>query len=599
MNISRKLLLNVLLVVSTIAGGVIPSAHAMNLSNRIQHQEAPTVQIPAYVFFTILGDVESLKECIESYQESGGELDFTQTITLTPEIQGSVLEFAQNLGHQDVLDYLKNQESESDTSDQDDDEIIMPSVGVPCNVLFALMGKVDLLNTCYNQYKFKLDLVHYIGEAKGTLLYFACLNGHAQIVEWLVNHGANLNDFPAFRTACIFGQTEIVKIFLAQKEQFNINLTDRSGASALFLSVYHNQKDVVTLLLDAGADLFLSLKKGKFNCFHVACEDRGRLEIACAIFAYAKEHQDNKMLMKLIHTPSSEHTSIDYACMGNSHEILESMLQAHPEGCVHADRWRDALAYAVEYGSTDCVISLMQQEHLKYYLENTQRLHFLEIILLACECANLEILKILMDAYDGQYAQSSSMRYAIFAALEADGQTPLMIAARCGKIEVIEFLIKRAHQHQVELPLAYSTYVKNMLEKKPDGTSPLIYACRNGNIPCVMMLLKESAACHIKYRTSLFGSIAEISKHYTLAQYLENETADPEKNIIRDLDFCVICQDNFKQDDACLALSCGHTFHHTCLSEWKKEECPCCRQDTNKEVWDEKACRKFCIFKKQ
>ena len=44
---------------------------------------------------------------------------------------------------------------------------------------------------------------------------------------------------------------------------------------------------------------------------------------------------------------------------------------------------------------------------------------------------------------------------------------------------------------------------------------------------------------------------------------------------------CVICKDEFKNEDDVTKLNCTHIFHNDCIKEWGtyKAECPVCRKD--------------------
>ena len=48
-----------------------------------------------------------------------------------------------------------------------------------------------------------------------------------------------------------------------------------------------------------------------------------------------------------------------------------------------------------------------------------------------------------------------------------------------------------------------------------------------------------------------------------------------------ELETCPICIVDFVYDkDTYLILTCGHTFHYSCMKEWLKykNSCPCCRR---------------------
>ena len=43
-------------------------------------------------------------------------------------------------------------------------------------------------------------------------------------------------------------------------------------------------------------------------------------------------------------------------------------------------------------------------------------------------------------------------------------------------------------------------------------------------------------------------------------------------------EICVICQDDFKEDNECSKLYCDHKFHKNCIKQWicHKKTCPLC-----------------------
>ena len=55
-------------------------------------------------------------------------------------------------------------------------------------------------------------------------------------------------------------------------------------------------------------------------------------------------------------------------------------------------------------------------------------------------------------------------------------------------------------------------------------------------------------------------------------------------------DMCVICQEDFKEDNKRAKLYCGHKFHPCCIKEWMKHKmtCPLCNQKLKKNPKKEK-----------
>ena len=49
---------------------------------------------------------------------------------------------------------------------------------------------------------------------------------------------------------------------------------------------------------------------------------------------------------------------------------------------------------------------------------------------------------------------------------------------------------------------------------------------------------------------------------------------------------CIICQENFHQEDKVSALSCRHIFHQECVENWLlnyNSVCPICRREVERD----------------
>ena len=92
-------------------------------------------------------------------------------------------------------------------------------------------------------------------------------------------------------------------------------------------------------------------------------------------------------------------------------------------------------------------------------------------------------------------------------------------------------------------------------------------------------------------------TLPQLNQEITEKPYLErNETIKIQLNnkkyneTPKKYTSCVICSDEFKNEEYVSVLSCGHVFHPSCISEWGhyKSECPLCKQPipTEKENLD-------------
>ena len=105
------------------------------------------------------------------------------------------------------------------------------------------------------------------GDARTSLIH-AVAYDNTDLLEWLVDHGANLNhqDRIGYTALHFAGQNKLVKIaqYLLEKGA-NPNLQDIHGNSPLWTAVFNSmdEKGVVNLLLRHGADVDLRNKYGK------------------------------------------------------------------------------------------------------------------------------------------------------------------------------------------------------------------------------------------------------------------------------------------------------------------------------------------------
>ncbi|RWS17662.1 zinc finger protein-like protein [Dinothrombium tinctorium] len=109
------------------------------------------------------------------------------------------------------------------------------------------------------------------GDLKSTPLHWATRQGHLQMVVLLLQHGADPSVFDGEGCNCLhlasqFGHTSIVAndpIRLLITLGASLNLTDhKHGNTALHWAVYSRNNNAVSLLLNAGANVFICNRQG-------------------------------------------------------------------------------------------------------------------------------------------------------------------------------------------------------------------------------------------------------------------------------------------------------------------------------------------------
>ncbi len=95
-----------------------------------------------------------------------------------------------------------------------------------------------------------------------TVLKAAARHGHADIVEYLIDHGADVNieggELSPLMAAAMNGRTDLVDLYI--RKGAKINIADRYGKTAL---MWAGSAAVAELLIRKGADVQVSDKKGK------------------------------------------------------------------------------------------------------------------------------------------------------------------------------------------------------------------------------------------------------------------------------------------------------------------------------------------------
>jgi ankyrin repeat protein len=110
-----------------------------------------------------------------------------------------------------------------------------------------------------------------------TPLHWAALEGHNDLVELLLAHGADVNakdngNYTALHEAALAGHNDLVELLLAHGA--DVNTKDKDGFTALHDAAWHGYKDVVELLLAHGADVnakdnngYTALSSAVYKCY--------------------------------------------------------------------------------------------------------------------------------------------------------------------------------------------------------------------------------------------------------------------------------------------------------------------------------------------
>ena len=252
-----------------------------------------------------------------------------------------------------------------------------------CLIIAAYHGHTEIVS--YLVGLPEVDLNHH-GSTNFTALHFAVQYKHADVVQLLIDAGADVNAIERNGQTCFFlavghGHTDIVRYLVGLPE---VDLRDQGSKNylALHLAVQKKHADVVKILIDAGADI-----EGK----HSGCSP---LQSAC-----------------------------DSGVLANVKLLVEAgadVRAIHSEGTT-------CLMRASHDGQTDIVrylASLPAVDLNRHGLDNYTSLHF------AVKEKHADVVQVLIDAG------------ADIQAKDCDGRSPLHVACGSGPLAIVKMLIE-------------------------------------------------------------------------------------------------------------------------------------------------------------
>jgi ankyrin repeat protein len=253
---------------------------------------------------------------------------------------------------------------------------------------------------------------NYVDISGNTELILAAQNGHKEIVSELLDRGAD------------------------------VNASNNYGITALIYAAQNGHKEIVNELLDRGADVNASNNYGITALIYAA--RNGHTEIV-------NELLDNRGANVNAVNQQGD-TSLICAARNGHTEIVEALLDEGADVYLYI-----ALICAVEKGHTDTVNAMLVKE--KYY-----NYYGISALILAAKRGHTEIVKAMLD------------RGANVNVNAGEAYTVLMLAAQNGHAETISALLERD---------------ANVNAASDDGNTALMLAAKRGHAEIVTKLLKH------------------------------------------------------------------------------------------------------------
>jgi ankyrin repeat protein len=320
-------------------------------------------------------------------------------------------------------------------------------------------------------------------------LLLAAARGYADIASWLLDQGADIEvrgprNWTPLIAATFGGHTDVVKLLL----QYNASTkaVSADGLNALFYAVDYQCPDIIDVLLAAGADV---------NA------------------ATALEFQDG-------------HSVLMRTAMHNFPLLAEKLLAAGARVEQTDRQSRTALIYAAQYDAVD-TLAVLQRYRADLKLRDNDGNDALQVVALKGQLATAQWLA-------GQGLDLKIKNKA--------GDTALIIAARAGNTEVAKLLAEKSDKSARNDALFAAVQggslptVQSLLElglavdsRSADGETPLMVAARSSHPHLVEYLLQQKADVKLRDREgndALLSAVLNAYRHEGIVQQLLAAGAD-------------------------------------------------------------------------
>ena len=343
----------------------------------------------------------------------------------------------------------------------------------------SLNGNLQVVETLLN------------GGADGlTALISASQNGHSEVVQILLKGGADPNiqkndGATALMSASQNGHSEVVHILLKRGADSNIQRKD--GVTALMIASYNGHSEVINILINGGGNLNVQMRDNGWTALKIASQN-GNCKVVQILL---KGGADPNIQM--------EHgaTSLVVASENGHSEVVQILLKGGADPNIRKEDGATALMSASQNGHSEVVHILLKRGADS----NIQRKDGVTALMIASYNGHSEAVEILLKG-----GSDPSIK-------DEKGGTPLVLASQNGHSQVVEILLKGGADPNIQMK---------------DGETALLFASHNGHSKVVEILLKGGSDPNIrneKRATALIS--ASLNGHSEVIQILLKGGADP------------------------------------------------------------------------
>ena len=298
-----------------------------------------------------------------------------------------------------------------------------------------------------------------------TSLYWASSNGHYATVQYLLSLGAdsgksNKERMTALMIASEKGHSETARILI--KYAVNAEQSDNEGKTAFMIACQEGHEEISQILIENGADINKSDKEGR-TALMIACQE-GHEETAKMLIQHSADLEQSDIYGM---------TALMIACQEGYEETIKILIvyRANMEKrCKYNNKSLTALMIASQHGR-DIIVQILIDAGAQ-----TTFINEFPPPLLSLQEGSKDLEKLVnIDTEEEQTKQF--------------GWTPLMIACKYGRSEIVRILISHMESNDI---------ISNIEQTDKKGWNSLMFACSNGDLGkthTFLLLLMDQPLC--------------------------------------------------------------------------------------------------------
>ena len=332
-------------------------------------------------------------------------------------------------------------------ADMENDVDLKTTDGSDCLHIAALSGHLHLCKTFV--YNCNFD-VHMTDNDGWTALHFSARNASYELITFFTHLGSNINlktndGSNCLYIAALYGHLNLCKK-LIDKQNFDVNMTDNDGWTALHYSARNGNYELLTFFAEIETNIYLKTNDGS-NCLHIAAL-YGYLNLCKAL---KDKHNFD------VHLPDNDGwAALHYSARNGSYELFTYFAEMEADINLKTINENNCLHLAALDGHLNFCKTLIEKHNFDVHMADNDgwtALHF------STKNGSYELLKYFVDM--GSYVDLKTV----------DGKNCLHIAALNGHLSLSQLL---KDKHNFEIHMA-----------DDDGWTPLHYAASSGSYKLV------------------------------------------------------------------------------------------------------------------